>query len=648
MAATLTAIDDAAREDDETVIVSATLGESTVGEVTATIGANDASASDDATLTALSLSGVDIGAFDSGTTEYAASVGHDVTSTTVRATPSDEGADVLISDASGATSGTTRTTRLAEGANAIGVKVAAEDRIAIRTYGVTVTRDAAVSVAWGERRPGQDIDLSAADRPRGLWSDGETLWTSDWDNGTVLAYALADGSRSASKDFTLGYFPASALWSDGATLWAADYDGGVYAYRLGDGERLADDDLDGDAMAEAGNDAPAGLWSDGDTMWVADYTDGFVYAYGLSDGVRREGKEFTLRAAADDDVAHIRPLGLFSDSETVLATDWARGTVRGYLIASGARRADRDIDEAATANGYAAGVWSDGETLWVVDELEQKAVAYAVAELRDPVGTEKSLIGDLQSRAAVVPGGAAGPPVSIPDAGLRARVVVALGKDPEDTVGARELAALEVLDARNAGIESLAGLEHAVNLETVDLGHNAIADLRPLASLAALRRLNLDGAATELWPLSGLTKLTGLSLRGNGIEDLAALSGMTQLETLDVANNRITGLAPIGALAHLQALRLDGNLVDDLSTVGGITTLQYLSLRGNEVVDLQPLSRLARLRTLDLRDNEVEDLSPLAGLRALRLLDVRGNRITDLAPASGLRGLRVIGGEGRP
>ena len=65
---------------------------------------------------------------------------------------------------------------------------------------------------------------------------------------------------------------------------------------------------------------------------------------------------------------------LFSDGETV----------RGYALDAGARQSGRDIDEQATGNDYAAGLWSDGETLWVVDEYAQKAYAYAAPGLRKP------------------------------------------------------------------------------------------------------------------------------------------------------------------------------------------------------------------------------------------------------------------------
>ena len=62
-----------------------------------------------------------------------------------------------------------------------------------------------------------------------------------------------------------------------------------------------------------------------------------------------------------------------------------------------------------------------------------------------------------------------------------------------------ELAALVDLDARGAGVADLRGLEHAVNLEGLDLGDNPVGDLRPLASLPKLRRLNVDGAVAPLW-----------------------------------------------------------------------------------------------------------------------------------------------------
>ena len=124
----LAALDDAEEEEPETVTITAAHGIVAGGSATVTIN----SVSHDATLSALSLSGIDIGTFASGTTDYAATVAHAVTSTTVAATATHTRARVEIPPGAGAS--------LAEGANAITVTVTAEDGETTKTYTVTLTR----------------------------------------------------------------------------------------------------------------------------------------------------------------------------------------------------------------------------------------------------------------------------------------------------------------------------------------------------------------------------------------------------------------------------------------------------------------------------------------------------------------------------
>ncbi|WP_423922804.1 hypothetical protein [Candidatus Poriferisodalis sp.] len=74
-----------------------------------------------------------------------------------------------------------------------------------------------------------------------------------------------------------GTYPRG-IWSDGATMWVSDEDDNkVYAYELSTGTRLAH--LDFNTFSGAGNNAPDGLWSDGTTMWVIDRVDDKLYAY---------------------------------------------------------------------------------------------------------------------------------------------------------------------------------------------------------------------------------------------------------------------------------------------------------------------------------------------------------------------------------
>ena len=94
--------------------------------------------SSDATLTALTLSGMDFGTFDSTTTSYTALVSNVVTQTTVTPTVNHSEASYVIKlsgmeDPDGEIS-------LAVGSNVITVEVTAEDDSTIRTYTITVTR----------------------------------------------------------------------------------------------------------------------------------------------------------------------------------------------------------------------------------------------------------------------------------------------------------------------------------------------------------------------------------------------------------------------------------------------------------------------------------------------------------------------------
>ena len=94
--------------------------------------------STDATLSALTLSGVDFGTFASGTTSYTAQVANSVSQTTVTPTENDSGASYVIK--LGAVVDTDGVVLLSVGSSVITVAVTAEDDSTTRTYTVTVTR----------------------------------------------------------------------------------------------------------------------------------------------------------------------------------------------------------------------------------------------------------------------------------------------------------------------------------------------------------------------------------------------------------------------------------------------------------------------------------------------------------------------------
>ena len=158
------------------------------------------------------------------------------------------------------------------------------------------------------------------------------------------------------------------------------------------------------------------------------------------------------------------------------------------------------------------------------------------------------------------------PAVAIPDANLRAAIEAALGKDSGAPITEAEMATLDSLDANDAGISDLAGLEFAVNLTYLSLNDNDINDISTLANLINLERLWLsNNGIKNISALAKLTKLTELWLWNNQIEDISALSSLTGLTRLSLGRNNLTDISALAGLTNLSMLILEGNSISDLS-----------------------------------------------------------------------------------
>ena len=190
--------------------------------------------SSDAALSRLTLSGVDIGTFDPATTDYTASVGNDVTETTLVATTNDDGASYAVK--LGGVEDSDGLIPLAEGSNVITVEVTAEDGQTARTYSVTVTR------AGPSREPTPDSPPDAPEQPAGEvtgrgqaqldWNDVEgassyqvRLWAStEWvELPTNDFNIVVDGSGatvSGLPNYGYYYFSVRAVNAAGASDWS--------------------------------------------------------------------------------------------------------------------------------------------------------------------------------------------------------------------------------------------------------------------------------------------------------------------------------------------------------------------------------------------------------------------------------------------
>ena len=155
------------------------------------------------------------------------------------------------------------------------------------------------------------------------------------------------------------------------------------------------------SLSDAGNEEPRGLWLDNATMHVVDRADNHVYAYKVSSdcwwcqgtSARQQALEFDL------DDANAAAEGIWGNADTVwVANDGTGATdkIYAYNRTNGSRDSGSDFDTLQDAgNKDPRGLWSDGTTMWVLDN-DRHLYAYNMdTKQRD---TDKEIwVGDISS-----------------------------------------------------------------------------------------------------------------------------------------------------------------------------------------------------------------------------------------------------------
>ena len=330
---------------------------------------------DDATLRALTVSPTDIIGFAADRTAYEVGVAATITRVTITAAATNSDASVAYSGTDADLAADGQQVDLSAGRNVVTITVTAQDGSATREYTVSVNRGVTGGYRW---KAVDDLDgLIAAGNgsPRGIWSDGVTMWVVDSFYAKIHAYKMSDKERDASKDFN--------------------------------------------TLAGADNYNPEGIWSDGDTIWVAD-SFAKVYSYNLNTKARDASKDFTTLAGADNNspqrhlvrrrdhvggrsirrqalrlqpehkdprcqqgLHHARRGGQQQPHRHLVRRRHHVGGRLGddklyaYNLNTKTRDASKDFPTLAGAgNNSPYGIWSDGATMWVADSVDHKVYSY--------------------------------------------------------------------------------------------------------------------------------------------------------------------------------------------------------------------------------------------------------------------------------
>ena len=240
----------------------------------------------------------------------------------------------------------------------------------------TLTHNLETSLTMDELYPEGGVGfLDPRYTPTTLWSDGEILWVVERELGMLLPYRLSDGvllfnqrlvMQPMSATFGHSYLAPAAVWSDGETAWVVDDMIASLIFAV---------TLDGGLPAFARPEArfrPSAF----DSCYIPEHP-----RMGDVSGTATCTDETALRDAIDS--AYDEPVGAYSDGRWLwVAVDYYQDNSKaGQLVAfnllSGERAADRDIILHADIT-KPAGIWSDGDSLWVTDKATKRLYTFDI------------------------------------------------------------------------------------------------------------------------------------------------------------------------------------------------------------------------------------------------------------------------------
>ena len=228
--------------------------------------------------------------------------------------------------------------------------------------------------------------------PKSIWSDGETLWVGDSSARKVFAYKLWDNPDTVVSEYGTrdpGWDVPSLGQEDfyvtghGPQLYVAEesLDGAsrdVFGYDLTSFTRAKDRDfVYGGLNVAGGVFIVRGTATDGRHMWITNTTS-HAHAFRLFDDPETPkdeyGKPDTSRKLTIPGSGQLR--GLFTDGRTMWGVRFASNdsVVRSVKLSDGTDAGyDFTLHE---DNDHAYGIWSNGETFYVVDVDDDMIYTY--------------------------------------------------------------------------------------------------------------------------------------------------------------------------------------------------------------------------------------------------------------------------------
>lgn len=191
-------------------------------------------------------------------------------------------------------------------------------------------------------------------------------------------------------------------------------------------------------------------------------------------------------------------------------------------------------------------------------------------------------------------------------------------------------------------------IENALNkiINTKELnisGRLDIFHLNPVSKLSSLQSLNLKGTLIDdLYPIRNLIDLQDLNVSHSQIKDIDALVYSMSLRNLDLSNTKVFSLEPIRNLNRIKVLNISHTMVDDIEALSDYHQLSDLRMQNTMVHELNVLENISSLSFLDIDNTPVDQVEHLSKLENLKILSANNTLIKNLQPLSKLNNLSVL------
>ena len=165
-----------------------------------------------------------------------------------------------------------------------------------------------------------------------------------------------------------------------------------------------------------------------------------------------------------------------------------------------------------------------------------------------------------------------------------------------------------------------------------------------LLQIMGLKKIDLSGDVTisDLSPLTKLSALREVNLKGTPVSDLMPLRNLNNLQVLDISNTSVSSLEPLHYCTHIRKLFIKGSGITDLGLLVNFPALEDLDFSNTKVSSLDPIKALDSIDDLRLAYTPVSDLAPIAGLTGIELLNITATRVKTLDPLRNLGNLRIL------